>query len=316
MYSSHGTVSFLYSLKGTDWGDLDILVLDLPPGTGDVQLQVLQDLQLSGAVAVTTPSKLAAVDTRKGVEMFTSLGVPTLSVVENMAYFQCEGGEKHYPFGQSLLRGAKSDNDDRFGNASVVQLPISMAANAANDNGEPLCLRRPDDAGEELRAFEALAKFVSREILKIHFGWNVSEEGQVLVNFDSTPKDEYDIDTIQLSLDKSGDGSFLVRLYGETGAVQKRVSAADLRSRDPKSGDVIEDSPFRNQIDTAAAPSDPIITVHKARSQKKKSPSLQPTGVERKGLYGFAVRWGDGATIIYSKKCIAVAAGGRIISHD
>jgi Mrp family chromosome partitioning ATPase len=74
-------------LKGTDWGDLDVLVLDLPPGTGDVQLQVLQDLQLSGAVAVTTPSRLAAVDTAKGIEMFTSLGVPTLTVVENMAYF-------------------------------------------------------------------------------------------------------------------------------------------------------------------------------------------------------------------------------------
>lgn len=75
------------SLKGTDWGDIDVLVLDLPPGTGDVQLQVLQDVQLSGAVAVSTPSKLAAVDTQKGIQMFTSLGVPTLAVVENMAYF-------------------------------------------------------------------------------------------------------------------------------------------------------------------------------------------------------------------------------------
>jgi Mrp family chromosome partitioning ATPase len=81
-------------LKGTDWGDLDVLVLDLPPGTGDVQLAVLQQLQLSGAVAVTTPSKLATTDTRKGIEMFTSLGVPTLAVVENMAYFEvlvCSG---------------------------------------------------------------------------------------------------------------------------------------------------------------------------------------------------------------------------------
>jgi MinD superfamily P-loop ATPase len=78
----------LHSLKGTDWGDLDILLLDMPPGTGDVQLAVLQELQLSGAVAVSTPSKLAAADTRKGMEMFTSLGVPTLAVVENMAYFE------------------------------------------------------------------------------------------------------------------------------------------------------------------------------------------------------------------------------------
>lgn len=76
------------SLKGTDWGNLDVLVLDLPPGTGDVQLAVLQQLQLSGAVAVTTPSKLSISDTVKGVELFTSLGVPTLAVVENMSYFE------------------------------------------------------------------------------------------------------------------------------------------------------------------------------------------------------------------------------------
>ena len=76
-----------YRLKGTDWGELDVLILDLPPGTGDVQLAVCQDLELSGAVAVTTPSKLAATDAKKGIEMFTSLGVPTLAAVENMSYF-------------------------------------------------------------------------------------------------------------------------------------------------------------------------------------------------------------------------------------
>jgi Mrp family chromosome partitioning ATPase len=75
-------------LKSTDWGDLDVLLLDLPPGTGDVQLAVLQELQISGAVAVTTPSKLAISDTRKGIEMFTSLGVPTIAVVENMSFFE------------------------------------------------------------------------------------------------------------------------------------------------------------------------------------------------------------------------------------
>ena len=84
---SHSSTLFSFRLKGTDWGELDVLVLDLPPGTGDVQLAVCQDLELSGAVAVTTPSKLAATDARKGIEMFTSLGVPTLAAVENMAYF-------------------------------------------------------------------------------------------------------------------------------------------------------------------------------------------------------------------------------------
>lgn len=77
----------LHRLKGTDWGDLDVLILDLPPGTGDVQLTVCQELQLDGAVAVTTPSLLAIEDTRKGIHMFATLGVPTLALVENMSYF-------------------------------------------------------------------------------------------------------------------------------------------------------------------------------------------------------------------------------------
>lgn len=74
-------------LKGTEWGELDVLVIDMPPGTGDVQLTLCQDLELSGAVTVSTPSKLAATDAIKGIEMFTSLGVPTLAMVENMSYF-------------------------------------------------------------------------------------------------------------------------------------------------------------------------------------------------------------------------------------
>jgi ATP-binding protein involved in chromosome partitioning len=76
------------SLKGTDWGDLDVLVLDMPPGTGDVQLTMCQEIDLSGAVGVTTPSKVAIADARRGIEMFSSLGVPTLALVENMAYFE------------------------------------------------------------------------------------------------------------------------------------------------------------------------------------------------------------------------------------
>ena len=76
-------------IKGTDWGELDVLILDLPPGTGDVQLTTCQELHhVTGAVGITTPSKLALVDVRKGIQMFESLNIPTLAVVENMSYFQ------------------------------------------------------------------------------------------------------------------------------------------------------------------------------------------------------------------------------------
>ena len=87
MYQVPHPHDYFHRLKGTEWGELDVLVLDMPPGTGDVQLTICQDLEMSGAVSVTTPSKLAATDAAKGIEMFTSLGVPTLAIVENMSYF-------------------------------------------------------------------------------------------------------------------------------------------------------------------------------------------------------------------------------------
>jgi Mrp family chromosome partitioning ATPase len=96
--------SFTRSLKGTDWGDLDILILDMPPGTGDVQLTICQDLELSGAVSVTTPSKLAATDAAKGIEMFTSLGVPTLAIVENMSYFDVSARTRLHSCANDLLQ--------------------------------------------------------------------------------------------------------------------------------------------------------------------------------------------------------------------
>ena len=88
IYSVIQIITFhLSRLKGTDWGCLDVLILDMPPGTGDVQLTICQELELSGAISVTTPSRLAVEDAKKGIEMFTSLGVPTLAMVENMSYF-------------------------------------------------------------------------------------------------------------------------------------------------------------------------------------------------------------------------------------
>jgi len=129
-------------LKGTDWGELDVLVLDLPPGTGDVQLTLCQDVELSGAVCVTTPSELAAVDARKGVAMFRKLGVPTLAANDENSDKDKDG------VGPSLFGLTSS---------SVFRLPISTLANDANDAGAPLCLTRPAGAAAELDAFAGLA---------------------------------------------------------------------------------------------------------------------------------------------------------------
>ena len=211
---------------------------------------------------------------------------------------QCEGGGKHYPFGRSAM-----DED-----TSVVQLPISTTTNDANDAGEPLCLRRPEGAIEELATFSQLAKNVSRELLKLQYG---QSDNKQVITLGSDPE-TFDVSTVQLSLDKKSGGTFLVRFYSESGATQVRIIPAELRSRDPKTGDVLERNPYKEQIEAAAAPDDPMVSKHVAK--EKKSPSLIPSKVEKKGRYGFAVHWEDGAIIIYSVLSIARAAGGAVRS--
>jgi Mrp family chromosome partitioning ATPase/DUF971 family protein len=110
-------------LHGVDWGGLDVLILDLPPGTGDIQLTISQSVQIDGAVIVTTPHQLSLTDVRKGIQMFEKVNVPVLGVIENMAWFACdECSKKHYLFGEA---GAKT-LEKRFGLETLAELPISQ----------------------------------------------------------------------------------------------------------------------------------------------------------------------------------------------
>jgi ATP-binding protein involved in chromosome partitioning len=107
----------------TDWGELDYLVLDMPPGTGDVQLTITQSIKLTGALIVTTPHSLSLLDTARGILMFEKVKVPILGVIENMAYFMApDTGKRYYIFGQQKA-GALSA---RFGIKSIVEVPITQ----------------------------------------------------------------------------------------------------------------------------------------------------------------------------------------------
>lgn len=216
---------------------------------------------------------------------------------------QCEGGTKHYPFGRGMSDPSAAEGGDRATpTGKVVQLPISTVANDANDAGEPLCLTRPEAAHVELSAFSTLAKNVSKELLKLQYGRSDNPE---VVTF-GTDSQTFDVSTIQLSLDKATGDGLMVRLFSDSGATQERIMGAELRSRDPKTGDKLENSPFKLEVESSNK--DPMVT--ETRATAKKSPSLTPKKVEKKGRYGYAVHWDDGAIIIYSVLSIARAAGG------
>lgn len=108
-------------LHNTAWGELDYLFIDMPPGTGDVQLTITQTVQLSGAVIVTTPQTLSLIDVARGILMFEKVDVPILGLIENMSYFACdECSKKHYIFGKNTSESLK----ERFGIEMLAELPI------------------------------------------------------------------------------------------------------------------------------------------------------------------------------------------------
>ena len=128
-------------LGEVDWGELDILIIDMPPGTGDAQLAIAQGTDLSGAVIVSTPQDLALIDARRGVAMFRKVDVPILGVIENMAYFTCpDCGSNHALFGQG---GAEAEAG-RMGVPYLGAVPLTMELRAASDAGQPIVARAPD----------------------------------------------------------------------------------------------------------------------------------------------------------------------------
>ncbi|GLS31419.1 ATP-binding protein involved in chromosome partitioning [Mesorhizobium albiziae] len=139
-------------LREVEWGPLDVLVVDMPPGTGDAQLTMAQQVPLAGAVIVSTPQDLALIDARKGLNMFKKVDVPLLGIVENMSYFLAPDTGKRYDiFGHG---GARKEAE-RLGVTFLGEVPLVMAIRETSDAGAPVVASRPD--GAEAKIYRDIA---------------------------------------------------------------------------------------------------------------------------------------------------------------
>jgi len=136
--------------EDVEWGSLDYMVVDLPPGTGDTQLTLLQSVPVTGAVIVTTPQEVAIDDARKGLEMFGEHETPVLGVVENMSSFRCpDCGNEHAIFGEGGGEAFAEDAQMPF----LGEIPLDPAIREGGDAGEPMVLDEESETGEALRSF-------------------------------------------------------------------------------------------------------------------------------------------------------------------
>jgi len=126
-------------LRQVAWGELDVLVLDLPPGTGDIQLTIVQTVAVDGAVIVTTPQEVALIDARKAVAMFAKVNVPILGLIENMAWFECDAGKRYYLFGEE--GGVREAEDMNV--PLLAQIPIDIPTGRGGEKGIPVALTDP-----------------------------------------------------------------------------------------------------------------------------------------------------------------------------
>ena len=142
------------------WGKLDVLVVDLPPGTGDVQMTLCQKTHVDGAVVVSTPQDIALIDARKGIDMFQKMNTPILGIVENMSAFICdECGKVHHPFGHG---GARAEAE-KLGVPFLGEIPLDLAIREGGDNGAPVVAARP--GSPEAEGFVTLARTLAGGVL-------------------------------------------------------------------------------------------------------------------------------------------------------
>jgi len=145
--------AFQQMLRQTQWGELDVLVIDLPPGTGDVHLSLAQTVLVSGALIVSTPQDLALIDARKGLEMFLKVGIPVLGFVENMSYFLCPHCTERL---EIFEHGGVHKEALELGVPMLAEIPLHMAIRETSEQGTPIVFAHP--TSPEAGIYKALAE--------------------------------------------------------------------------------------------------------------------------------------------------------------
>lgn len=151
--------ALLQLLNQCTWNDLDYLIIDMPPGTGDIQLTLAQKVPVTGAVIVTTPQEIALLDAQKGVEMFQKTGIPVFGIIENMAMHTCSNcGHKEHIFGE----GGGQKIAAQYGTNLLASLPLAISTREAMDQGKPPVGAEPE--GELAKTFRGIAKKVTGKL--------------------------------------------------------------------------------------------------------------------------------------------------------
>ena len=141
------------------WNDLDFIIIDMPPGTGDTQLTFAQEIKVDGAIIVSTPQEIALLDVKRGIKMFDKLKVPILGLVDNMSFFESDEGKTYNIFGEGGVEKASSNYKKDF----LGKIPINIDLRVAADNGKPLFEENPDHKISKI--FSEIAKRVKGSFL-------------------------------------------------------------------------------------------------------------------------------------------------------
>ena len=141
------------------WKDRDVIIIDMPPGTGDTQLTFVQEVKINGAIIVSTPQDLALLDVKRGIQMFEKTGVKILGLIDNMSYFEGDDGKKYKIFGE----GGVKKTAEEFNKEFLDYLPLNEDLRASADNGEPLTYSTPDHKISKI--FIGIAKKIKQSFL-------------------------------------------------------------------------------------------------------------------------------------------------------